>query len=647
MSSLPSDLEPNVGIAAIRQHVDKQGYICYRKKRGINFGAMLKTELDGAANIILTPEETITLVTVLSTATFTQITLPGTADLLRYVMQIGYLEPETAQEEWWFDLIFENEGANPISVVGGDGSTSFLYSGSAGSASLAQGVTILRVRAVTLGLAPTIQIFPVPVAGSATIPFGNLPLYSPFPTQDVDSLILFDASDGNRPKTLTRAQFFAQNSNITNVVIGPGNTQNFTGTNNVIAGNGAAGLSPATASDIIALGANAARVSSGPIVAIGTNALQSSTGVGNTAVGYLAASSMTTSRNNTALGQSALATLQTGGALDGQNVAIGFEAMQNSNVAASWHTAVGYRALRAAGAGIVGNTAVGNECLQSCTGISSTAVGYWAGRATTTGVTNAFGDRCLAAATGTDNCGFGFLSGTSVNTGIANSFFGNRSGQLNTTGSNNSFFGNQSGQSVTTGTLLVAMGNTAMQTGWTTQTNSVCIGNAAGNGSATSNAIFFQSAVASVAAGADAVSFALATGRLHVTASSKVYKTEINDLSISTDVIDKLRPREFTYGTPEIDENGKWVYIDQVKGDIGLVADEVFEVEPRLASRGKIEIHNRKTKKSEVVAKDAPRNYYDRRLVTLMLKAIQELRQTVRNQQEDIDRLANRIENLE
>lgn len=519
-TTLPSDLRPDVGTIPHREHNDLQGYVCYPKKRGVHFGANLKTELTGAVNIVLTPAQAITKITILAAATFAQITLPGSEALARFIQAIGYLEPETTTEEWWFDLIFENQTALNINLVQGDVSTTFLYTVPNTQVVLGPGFTTVRFRAVTLGTATTFEAFIVP--GGTGINASNFVHYAPFPIQDTDEIIVFDDSDNDIPKLATRREFLATNAT-DNIVLGPSSTPGLTGTGNVFAGLNAGDLAdPATANN----------------VGIGLNALRNATGGGSVAIGPAALTAFT-GLGGVAIGSSAATTFVTG------------------NI-----------------------TAVGRDALTLATGNLNTACGTSAGNAVTTGTEN-------------------------------------------------SFFGNTAGSGVTTGTLNTAVGSLSMNAaGWAALTNSVCLGRNSGAVTQASNAVFFQTGIASVAAGPDAVSATLADGRLHITASSRLLKRNIRDLEIDVNILDQLKPRSFTIGTPEI-KNGEKIFIDVVENDIGLIADEVFEIEPRLASVGPIFAYNHDTKKSELLGEDVPRNYYDRRLTTLLLKGIQDLRKRV------------------
>ena len=130
-------------------------------------------------------------------------------------------------------------------------------------------------------------------------------------------------------------------------------------------------------------------------IAVGTSALKSNTtGSGNTAIGENTLYSNTRGDDNIAIGKNALYQNDTGGGniaigyqamyyqndMFGDNTAIGYQAMVGTNSASNYHnTAIGYRALNRAGNSAKGagqNTAVGSGALENnVTGYGNTAIG--------------------------------------------------------------------------------------------------------------------------------------------------------------------------------------------------------------------------------------------------------------------------------
>ena len=130
-------------------------------------------------------------------------------------------------------------------------------------------------------------------------------------------------------------------------------------------------------------------------IAVGTSALKSNTtGSGNTAIGENTLYSNTRGDDNIAIGKNALYQSDTGGGniaigyqamyyqndINTGNTAVGYQAMVGTNSASNYHnTAIGYRALSRAGnsAESAGqNTAVGSGALENnVTGFANTAIG--------------------------------------------------------------------------------------------------------------------------------------------------------------------------------------------------------------------------------------------------------------------------------
>jgi hypothetical protein len=219
---------------------------------------------------------------------------------------------------------------------------------------------------------------------------------------------------------------------------------------------------------------------------LGTNALSNSTGIQNTAAGFLALAADTTGGSNTAFGLSALGNNTTGSL----NTAVGIATL-SSNISGTNNTAVGNAALFGNTVGTF-NAAIGTQALGgNTTGTSNTAVGAGALSSNTTGSNNvAVGDNAAA------NVG----AGNSNNIHIANQGASGDSGviRIGTPGTQSSFF-------------------------------------VAGvNGVTTTNS-------------AVPVLIDTTNGQLGVTSSSRRYKEDIQDMGDSSRALMHLRPVTFLY----------------------------------------------------------------------------------------------------
>ena len=147
----------------------------------------------------------------------------------------------------------------------------------------------------------------------------------------------------------------------------------------------------------VALGTSALRsnTTGSDNIAVGTSALRSNTtGSGNTAIGENTLYSNTRGEDNIAIGRNALYQSDTGGGniaigyqamyyqndINYGNTAVGYQAMVGTNSASNYHnTAIGYRALNRAGNSAENagqNTAVGSSALENnVTGFGNTAIG--------------------------------------------------------------------------------------------------------------------------------------------------------------------------------------------------------------------------------------------------------------------------------
>jgi trimeric autotransporter adhesin len=182
-----------------------------------------------------------------------------------------------------------------------------------------------------------------------------------------------------------------------------------------------------------------------------------SSATGNTALGYLALNSATSSPSNTAVGYQAL-----WGA--GTNIS-----------SKGFNTALGYFALRTNTSG-TRNIAAGAQALMiNTTGSSNTALGYSSLFANTTGSNNvAIGDSALAAAaSSTGNVAIGTSALNTQTFGFSNTAVGFEAGRFMTAGWSNTLIGNQAGLNLSTGYENVFIGQNAGRSATSTFQNTV------------------------------------------------------------------------------------------------------------------------------------------------------------------------------
>jgi hypothetical protein len=245
------------------------------------------------------------------------------------------------------------------------------------------------------------------------------------------------------------------------------------------------------------------------INASGGTSLTGVTGATNTALGVSALTSITTGTNNTATGVSAL----------------------SSNTTATDNTAMGYSALVNNTTGSF-NVAVGRECMQNnTTADNNTALG-----------SNALG----LNTTGTQNTAIGRIAIYRNTTGYQNSAVGYQALYNNTTGINNLAVGNAALQNNTTGSSNVGIGASCTSS-TTTVSNEVNIY----NGTVTAR---FQ--------GSD-LSWSFV--------SDIRDKTNIVDLEIGLNFINKLQPRKFEWDL-------RHTNVDKGRVASGFIAQEVLSV---------------------------------------------------------------------
>jgi len=313
--------------------------------------------------------------------------------------------------------------------------------------------------------------------------------------------------------------------------------------------------------------------------ATGAGALLSNTaGTDNTAEGVFALF-LNTANGNTAIGSRALFNNTGGGAVGnvngfdlGPNVAVGSEALE-SNTLASANTAMGYQALRS-----FANGPLGFEQIGLCT-----AVGFQA-LANATGVGNAnsgFGYQALKNdTTGQGNTATGFYALVSNVTGDFNTANGFVVLQRNTAGSYNTAIGDDALGFNTTGSNNIALGYSAGQ-GTITGNNNIYIGSSAGDESDTMRLGGTQTATyiagvntATIPAGVPVVIDTDA--HVGILSSSQRFKEDIKSMSNVSEALFSLKPVTFRY-KKQIDPKSAQ--------QLGLIAEEVEKVSPDLIVR--------------------------------------------------------------
>ena len=302
----------------------------------------------------------------------------------------------------------------------------------------------------------------------------------------------------------------------------------------------------------------------GGTTAEGQNALLSlTTGVHNTAVGFLSLKSDTTGSYNTAIGSGALR------ANNGDvNTATGTFALL-SNTIGWWNTANGALALLSNTNGVA-NTAVGYSALISNTvGLGNTAVGDEALSSNTTGDANvAIGvETLIGNSTGGGNTAVGDSALYHNTSGILNSALGFNAGHL-TTGSNNIALGADAGKNRTTGDYNIDIGNH----GVAAEGNTIRMGT-----QGTQTATYIAGIQGATATNGLAV-FVDMNGKLGTMTSSARFKEDIKPMDTASESIFALKPVRFRY-KKDIDTTATRQF--------GLLAEDVEAINPDLVVRGK------------------------------------------------------------
>jgi hypothetical protein len=270
------------------------------------------------------------------------------------------------------------------------------------------------------------------------------------------------------------------------------------------------------------------------------------------------------------------------------------------------------------------NVGVGRNALFSnATGFNNVGIGSFAMTTNTIGTNNdgigayalvnntegndnaAFGNYTLATnTTGSGNTAVGFQAGYSLGIGNNNVFVGNNAALNLGNGFTNVIIGYNSGLSLTQGDDNIYISNP----GVATETGIIRVGTPA-----THTAAFVQGIFGTAVAGTGIGVFVDANGQLGTVVSSERFKHDIQDMSMASEDIYKLRPVTFVYND---DESETIQY--------GLIAEQVDEVFPAL-----------------VVKDDEGKPYTVRYhlLAQLLLNELQKLNSTVQEQAISISEL--------
>lgn len=270
-----------------------------------------------------------------------------------------------------------------------------------------------------------------------------------------------------------------------------------------------------------------------------------STGNSNAFFGAGAGSANTTAVKNSFFGSNAGAGNSTGssnaffGADTGFANTTGYNNSFFGQAAGSSNTAGASNSFFGKAAGYSNSTGTGNSFFgtsagySNSTGFANSFFGSAAGVNNSTGTANSFFGSAAGNANtlGTGNSFFGNEAGNSNSTADGNSFFGNRAGNVSTTGSSNSFFGAFAGNLNSTGNGNVFMGNSTAAAN-TTGSRNLIMGSGAGSSNTSENENTF---LGNVANGAANITNATAIGsRASVTQSNSLVLGSISGVNSAT-----------------------------------------------------------------------------------------------------------------
>lgn len=358
--------------------------------------------------------------------------------------------------------------------------------------------------------------------------------------------------------------------------------------------------------------------SSNENVFIGYQAGEVSTGSDNTFIGNEAGEGATTGNRNVAIGHEAGESIGTGG----NGVYIGWNAGSSSGGVTGTVT-IGYQAAAGTNSVFIGNLAGGQVADSS----SSVSVGYRAHYqgAETGNISIGYESHYKGMNEFVTSIGYTALRNLDENDEVWTTAVGYEAGYTQTGSGKNSYFGHRAGYAVTSGaenTLLGSFAGDALTTG----SNNIVIGyNAAASSVSVSNEITLGNAsITAIRAAVTSIT----------SLSDERDKKDIKDLTYGLDFVSKLQPREFVWDNrveqktflphsekkegPSVTEI---VSANKGKKDFGFIAQEV-------------QVHDDDTLRLIYDANPDKLEMSYGKLVPILVKAIQELKEQLDNKQD-------------
>ncbi len=209
-----------------------------------------------------------------------------------------------------------------------------------------------------------------------------------------------------------------------------------------------------------------------------------------------------------------------------------------------------------------------------------------------------------AVTTGALNAFFGQGAGVGLTTGVANTFIGRASGEDMTTGSYNTILGRFSGNGGLLGDIRTLSNNIVLSDG---------VGTARMFWKSASNTWFFETLASG--AGTNAIKWSTLTGAVTYDTSSARYKDNIRDSVYGLSHVMQMRSAQFEYK-------------DTGRSDVGLIAEELDPIIPELVGKNK-------DGEPDSVSYD--------RMVSVLVKAIQEQQAIITSQATDIEALKAKV----
>ena len=368
------------------------------------------------------------------------------------------------------------------------------------------------------------------------------------------------------------------------------------------------------------------------------------TGSGNSGYGYQALNKLTSGYNNVSIGDSSAFNLNTGY----ENVLIGTDAGQAITTGFQ-NVAIGVRSMATNSAG-EGNIALGYKSLEDNIGSENIAIGLLAMSNNTGGTSNiAIGSQALLnnltafnnygigsnalglVTTGNENLAYGIKALDSITTTTQNTAIGHYAFGLETNGGNNTALGYQAGGFMKNGNNNTFLGMGADVTPITlTPTNSTALG---------SNALVTQNNMVRI--GSTAIT--LIGGSVgFTTISDERVKINIKQNVPGLDFIARLRPVTYQYDLRKIDDlqavPESKRYYDGEKEKIrytGFLAQEVRDAAIQSGyDFSAVSVPKNNTSLYGI-------NYSE--MVVPLVKAVQELKQMVEQQQQEIQQLKAKL----